>query len=318
MRIERLLTAISLLLITAGAAAEYPDKPVRIVSPFAVGGGGDIASRIVAQKISENTGKTFVVDNKVGAGGRIGYEYGARAPADGYTLIASDTTYTMMPGLYGGYPWGNDLDLVPVTILVTTPFVIVVSPDLKVGTLKELIALAKAQPGKLNFGSAGVGSINHVSTELLKREAGIDLVHVPYKGGAPATTDLLGGQVLMFFGGLPPSLPHIKSGRVRALAVSTKDPSSLLEGVPPVAATVPGFDIENWQGMFAPAGTPGAIVARIAQDIAQVAREPAFRDALVAQGAAPAPLGPAPFAAFVDAERRKYANLVKVSGAKVD
>ena len=195
MRIERLLTAISLLLITAGAAAEYPDKPVRIVSPFAVGGGGDIASRIVAQKISENTGKTFVVDNKVGAGGRIGYEYGARAPADGYTLIASDTTYTMMPGLYGGYPWGNDLDLVPVTILVTTPFLIVVSPDLKVGTLKELIALAKAQPGKLNFGSAGVGSINHVSTELLKREAVTHLI-TKNSGGVQTEAKLKAAQQL--------------------------------------------------------------------------------------------------------------------------
>ena len=319
MRIERLLTAISLLLITAGAAAEYPDKPVRIVSPFAVGGGGDIASRIVAQKISENTGKTFVVDNKVGAGGRIGYEYGARAPADGYTLIASDTTYTMMPGLYGGYPWGNDLDLVPVTILVTTPFVIVVSPDLKVGTLKELIALAKAQPGKLNFGSAGVGSINHVSTELLKREAGIDLVHVPYKGMGDAITGMLTGSVDVLVIGVITSRPHIASGKMVPLAVAATKRSTSLPDVPSVVeAGLPGFLAGNWFAWSAPKGTPKDIVDYLQREAAKALASPDVRDRLLAQGSEPSGITPAEFDVVVRNDLKRWTDVIKAAGIKAE
>jgi tripartite-type tricarboxylate transporter receptor subunit TctC len=319
MRIERLLTAISLLLITAGAAAEYPDKPVRIVSPFAVGGGGDIASRIVAQKISENTGKTFVVDNKVGAGGRIGYEYGARAPADGYTLIASDTTYTMMPGLYGGYPWGNDLDLVPVTILVTTPFVIVVSPDLKVGTLKELIALAKAQPGKLNFGSAGVGSINHVSTELLKREAGIDLVHVPYKGMGDAITGMLTGSVDVLVIGVITSRPHIASGKMVPLAVAATKRSTSLPDVPSVVeAGLPGFLAGNWFAWSAPKGTPKDVVDYLQREAAKALASPDVRDRLLAQGSEPSGITPAEFDVVVRNDLKRWTDVIKAAGIKAE
>jgi len=185
-------------------------------------------------------------------------------------------------------------------------------------TVPELIAFLKAHPEGTPYASSGTGGPQHLAGEQFRVLTQTSLVHVPYKGGAPATTDLLGGQVKMFFGGLPPSLPHIKSGRLRAIAVSTKDASPLLEGVPPVAATVPGFDIENWQGMFAPAGTPQAIVARIAQDIGDVSRDSAYHDQLVASGAGPAPMTPAAFAAFVDAERKKYSELVKISGAKAD
>ena len=319
MRIERLLTAISLLLITAGAAAEYPDKPVRIVSPFAVGGGGDIASRIVAQKISENTGKTFVVDNKVGAGGRIGYEYGERAPADGYTLIARDTTYTMMPGLYGGYPWGNDLDLVPVTILVTTPFVIVVSPDLKVGTLKELIALAKAQPGKLNFGSAGVGSINHVSTELLKREAGIDLVHVPYKGMGDAITGMLTGSVDVLVIGVITSRPHIASGKMVPLAVAATKRSTSLPDVPSVVeAGLPGFLAGNWFAWSAPKGTPKDVVDYLQREAAKALASPDVRDRLLAQGSEPSGITPAEFDVVVRNDLKRWTDVIKAAGIKAE
>jgi tripartite-type tricarboxylate transporter receptor subunit TctC len=319
MRVRGLLTACALLLLATSAAAEYPDKPVRIVSPFAVGGGGDIASRIVAQKVSENTGKTFVVDNKVGAGGRIGYEYGARAAPDGYTLIASDTTYTMMPGLYGGYPWGNDLDLVPVTILVTTPFVIVASPKLKVSTLSELIALAKAQPGKLNFGSAGTGSINHVSTELLKREAGIDLVHVPYKGMGDAITGMLTGSVDLLVIGVITARPHIASGKMVPLAVASTKRSISLPDVPSVVeAGLPGFQAGNWFAWSAPKGTPREVVDYLQREAAKALASPDVRDRLLAQGSEPSGITPAEFDVVVRNDLKRWTEVIKAAGIKAE
>jgi tripartite-type tricarboxylate transporter receptor subunit TctC len=319
MRVLRVLTAGALLLMAASAAAQYPDKPVRIVSPFAVGGGGDIASRIVAQKVSENTGKTFIVENKVGAGGRIGYEFGARAPADGYTLIASDTTYTMMPGLYGGYPWGNDLDLVPVTILVTTPFVIVASPHLKVKTLKDLIALAKAQPGKLNFGSAGIGSINHVSTELLKREAGIDIVHVPYKGMGDAITGMLTGSVDVLVIGAITAAPHIASGKMIPLAVASTKRSTALPDVPSVVESgLPGFLAGNWFAWSAPKGTPKEVVDYLQREAAKALASPDVRDRLLAQGSEPSGITPAEFEVVVRNDLKRWTEVIKAAGIKAE
>ncbi len=315
----RVLTAGMLLLLAASAAAQYPDRPVRIVSPFAVGGGGDIASRIVAQKVWENTGKTFIVENRVGAGGRIGYEYGARAAADGYTLIASDTTYTMMPGLYGGYPWGNDLDLVPVTILVTTPFVIVASPNLKVKTLKELVALAKAQPGKLNFGSAGIGSINHVSTELLKREAGIDIVHVPYKGMGDAITGMLTGSVDILVIGAITAAPHIASGKMIPLAVASTKRSPALPDVPSVVeAGLPGFLAGNWFAWSAPKGTPKDVVDYLQREAAKALASPDVRDRLLAQGSEPSGITPAEFDVVVRNDLKRWTEVIKAAGIKAE
>ena len=317
MRVLHMLTAGALLLLAASATAQYPDKPVRIVSPFAAGGGGDIASRIVAQKVTENTGKSFIVENKAGAGGRIGYEYGARAPADGYTLTASDTTYTMMPGLYGGYPWGNDLDLVPVTILVTTPFVIVASPKLNVRTLKELIALAKAQPGKLNFGSAGIGSINHVSTELLKREAGIDIAHVPYKGMGDAITGMLTGSVDVLVIGAITAAPHIASGRMIPLAVAATKRSTALPDVPSVVeAGLPSFLAGNWFAWSAPKGTPKDVVDYLQREAAKALASPDVRDRLLAQGSEPSGITPAEFDVVVRNDLKRWTDVIKVAGIK--
>jgi len=303
----------------AMAHAAFPERPLKIVVPFAAGGATDVVARLLGQHLGRIWKQPVVIDNRPGAGGNIGADLVAKAAPDGYTLLlASPAEVAINESLYRDMPFDPKKDLLPVSKVASAPLVLLVHPSVPAKTVPELIAYLKAHPEGTPYASSGTGGPQHLAAEQFRVLTGTNIIHVPYKGGAPATTDLLGGQVLMFFGGLPPSLPHIKSGRVRALAVSTKEPSSLLEGVPPVAATVPGFDIENWQGMFAPAGTPAAIVSRIAEDIAQVAQDPAFRDALVAQGAAPAPLGPAPFAAFVDAERRKYANLVKVSGAKVD
>jgi tripartite-type tricarboxylate transporter receptor subunit TctC len=313
----RLGIVVALLTFVIGASAEYPARPVRIINPFAVGGGGDIATRIVAQKISENTGKPFVVENRVGAGGRVGYEAGARAPADGYTLIASDTTYTMMPGLYGGYPWGADLDLVPVTILVTTPFLIVAHPKLKLTTLKELIDLAKAQPGKLNYGSAGNGSINHVSGELLKREAGIDLTHVPYKGMGDAITGMLNGSVDVLVIGVFTASPHIASGKMVPLAIASTRRSPALPEVPSVAeAGLPGFIAGNWFAWSAPKGTPKEAVDYLHREVVKALAAPDVRARLLAQGSEPSGITPDEFDAVVRADLKRWTGVIREAGIK--
>ncbi len=315
----RLGIVVALLTLVTGASAEYPARPVRIINPFAVGGGGDIATRIVAQKISENTGKPFVVENRVGAGGRVGYEAGARAPADGYTLIASDTTYTMMPGLYGGYPWGADLDLVPVTILVRTPFLIVAHPKLKVTTLKELIDLAKAQPGKLNYGSAGNGSINHVSGELLKREAGIDLTHVPYKGMGDAITGMLNGSVDVLVIGVFTASPHIASGKMVPLAIASTRRSPALPDVPSIAeAGLAGFIAGNWFAWSAPKGTPREAVDYLHREVVKALAAPDVRARLLAQGSEPSGIMPDEFDAVVRADLKRWTDVIREAGIKAE
>jgi tripartite-type tricarboxylate transporter receptor subunit TctC len=305
--------------VAAVSMAAWPEKPVKIVVPFAAGGATDVVGRALAQRLAGRWKQPVVVENRPGAGGHIGADLVAKAPADGYTLLlASAAEVAINEFLYKDMPFDPRKDLVPVSKVASAPLVLLVHPSVPAKTVPELVAFLKEHAEGTPYASSGTGGPQHLAAEQFRVFTGTNMIHIPYKGGAPATTDLLGGQVKMFFGGLPPSLPHIKSGRLRAIAVSTKDASSLLEGVPPVSATVPGFDIENWQGMFAPAGTPGAVVAHIAADIAQVAKDGAFREQLVASGAAPSPLAPAEFAAFVEAERRKYSELVKLSGAKAD
>lgn len=314
---SRLTAALAVLAFAAGANAQYPAKPVRIVNPFAVGGGGDIATRILAQKVSENTGKSFIVENRVGAGGRVGYELGARAPGDGYTLIASDTTYTMMPGLYGGYPWGEDLNLVPVTILVTTPFVIVAHPKLKVATLKGLIDLAKAQPGTINYGSAGVGSINHVSTELFRREAGIQITHVPYKGMGDAITGMLTGSVDILVIGVLTAAPHIASGKMIPLAVASTKRSTALPDVPSVVeAGLPGFLAGNWFAWSAPKGTPKEVVDYLHREVVKALAAPEVRERLLAQGSEPSGITPAEFEVVVRNDLKRWTEVIRAAGIK--
>jgi tripartite-type tricarboxylate transporter receptor subunit TctC len=289
------------------------------VVPFPPGGPTDIVARPLAQALQAGLKQPVVVENRGGAGGNIGADVVAKAAPDGYTLLlASPAEVAINEFLYKEMPFDPRKDLAPVSKVASAPLVLLVHPSVPAKTVPELIAFLKEHKEGTPYASSGTGGPQHLAAEQFRVLTGTNLIHVPYKGGAPATTDLLGGQVKMFFGGLPPSLPHIKSGRLRAIAVSTKEPSSLLEGVPPVAATVAGFDIENWQGMFAPAATPIAIVARIAEDVAAVSEDATYRQQLIASGAGPAPLGPSPFTAFVEAERRKYSELVKVSGAKAD
>jgi tripartite-type tricarboxylate transporter receptor subunit TctC len=300
--------------VTPAHAQDYPTRPVFIV----VGPGPDVMARLFAQKLTEAFGQQVLVDIQATAGGVVAARTVAKAAPDGYTMLLSTGVYSIMEVARRDLPFSFLRDFAPVAEIGSLSFVLLATPSLGVSSLAELIALARRKPGEINCASSGVGTTAHLGCERLRQAAGIDIVHVPYKGAADAMTALLGGQVQMFFGGLPPSLPHIRSGRLRALAVTTREPSSLLEGVPPVSATVPGFDIANWQGMFAPASTPSAIIEKIAADVARIAQEKAFGDQLAAQGAGSAALAPAAFAAFLDAERSKYARLVKESGAATD
>jgi tripartite-type tricarboxylate transporter receptor subunit TctC len=318
----RWLRAFACIAATATASlalAAFPDRPVKIVVPFPAGGATDVVARALGQRLGDLWKQPVIVENRPGAGGNIGADVVAKSAPDGYTLLlASPAEVAINEFLYKSMPFNPEKDLVPVSKVASAPLVLLVHPSVPAKTVPELIAYLKAHPEGVACANSGTGGPQHLAAEHFARLTGTHLVHVPYKGGAPATTDLIGGQVQMFFGGLPPSLPQIRAGRVRAIAVTTRDASDLLEGVAPVSATVPGFDIENWQGMFAPAGTPGNVIAKIAEDIAQVSRDAGYRTLLVSSGAAPAPLDPARFASFVDAERNKYRELVKVSGARAD
>jgi tripartite-type tricarboxylate transporter receptor subunit TctC len=316
-----LAAAASLLagLLTGQAHAAFPDRTVRIVVPFAPGGATDVVARALGQRLSLLWKQQVIIDNKPGAGGNIGADLVAKAQGDGYTLLlASPAEVAINPFLYAKMPFDPAKDLVPVSKAASAPLVLVVHPSVPAKTLPELIDWLKGRKEGTNYASAGTGGPQHMAGEQFRALTGTALTHVPYKGGAPAITDLLGGQVQMFFAGLPPALPHIAAGKLRALAITTTKPSSLIPGVPTVDSVLPGFDFENWQGVFAPRGTPDAIVAQVARDIATVAGDKSLAEQLSAQGAAPAPLAPAEFAAFVQKEREKYGALVKASGAKVD
>jgi tripartite-type tricarboxylate transporter receptor subunit TctC len=313
------MAAVAASCIAASAAAQYPNKPIRIVNPFAAGGGGDIATRMVAQKVSENTGKTLVVENKTGAGGRVGYEAAARATPDGYTIVASDTTYTMIPGLYGGYPWGSDLDLVPITILVQNPFLVVASPALKINSLQELIAAARARPGKLNYGSAGIGSVNHVSTELFKREAGIDLTHIPYKGMGDAITGLLTGSLDVLIIGIAVATPHISSGKMIPLAVAAPKRSPSLPAVPSVVeAGLPGFIAGNWFAWSAPKGTPREAVDWLQREAAKALESPDIKERVMQQGAEASGISPEEFATVVRSDLQRWSDVIRAARIRLE
>jgi tripartite-type tricarboxylate transporter receptor subunit TctC len=305
---------------TDAARAAYPDKAVRIIVPFAPGGATDVLARTLASRLSQMWKQPVIVENKPGAGGNIGADMVAKAPADGYTvLLASPAEIVINPHLYAHMPYDPAKDLAPVTKIAAAPLVLVVNPSVPAHTVGELIQYIKSQKAGLSYASAGTGGPQHLAAEQFRLMTGTTLVHVPYKGGAPAINDLLAGQVPMFFAGLPPALPQIKAGKLRALAVTTTARWASLPEVPTLAESgLPGFDIENWQGVFVPAGTPPEIVGRLARDIATVAGEREFTERLTALGAAPATMPPAEFAAFVREESIKYGRLVKASGAKVE
>lgn len=299
------------------AAQAYPAKSIRVVVPFAPGGATDLTARLVGQKMNDSFKQTVVIDNRPGAGGVIGADIVARAAPDGYTvLLASPAEIAVLPHLQK-MPYNVDKDFAPVSLAVSTPLILVVHPSLPVKTVKELIAFAKARPGQLSYASAGTGGVQHLAGELLKIAAKIDMVHVPYKGAGPVMPDLIGGQVPMFFSGMPPAMPHVRAGKLRPLAVTTTTRSPAAPEVPAmIEAGVPGFDISNWFAYFVPAGTAPDIIAKLNAEIVRALKLPDVKSKLANVGAEVVGTTPEELAKFVRSESDKFAQLIRQSGAK--
>ena len=301
-------------------AQTYPDRPIRLVVPFPPGGGSDITARTIAQKLSEVLGQQVVADNRGGAGGNIGTDIVAKSQPDGYTLVmALSGPFTINGSLMGKLPFDPLKDFALITLAGATPNLLVTHPSLAANSVKELIALAKASPGKINFASSGLGTPAQLSGDLFNAMAGVRLVYVPYKGAAPALTDLLAGQVQLMFSTMPPALPQVKAGKLRALAVTSAKRSLTLPELPTIAeAALPGFEATTWYGMAAPAGTPKPIVAKLNADVLKVLHMADVRERLLAQGTEPAGTTPEQFADYIRSETTKWAKVIKASGAKVD
>lgn len=311
--------------ILAGAAApvaaqSYPVKPIRYVVPFPAGGPLDIVARAIGQELNRSWGQPVIVDNRPGAGGNIGAEQVARAPADGHTiLMGAVSTHAINITLYSKLPYDPIRDFAPVILITSVPNVLVVHPTVPARSVRELVALAKSKPGQLNFASGSTGSAGHLAGELFKTMAGVDMTHIPYKGAAPAVVDLVAGHVSLMFDNLASALPNIEARRVRPLAVTTLQRSPFLRGVATIDESgLRGFDIGTWFGVFAPAGTPPAIVNKLNAEIARILNAPGMKERLASLGAEPQPDTPAQFSAFVKSEMAKYAAIIRQSGAKAD
>ncbi len=317
----RACAALAVVLLPLFAAAQaYPDKPIRVIVPVPAGGTPDVVARTVAPGLSSLLGQQLVIDNRGGAGGLIGVELAARAIPDGYTLLfSSPGALTILPHLKQQVPYDTLRDFAPISLISIGPFLLITHPSVPVKTVKELIALAKAEPGKLNYASAGNGVANHLAMELFKSMAGVNITHVPYKGAPQAVTDLIGGNVDVMFNSIAPVLPQIKAGRLRLLGIASAKRSPQLPDTPTISeAGVPGFEAVNWFGLFAPAKTPQPIIARLNAAVVKVVRAPETRMQFEIQGTDPVASSPAEFAAFIRRDLEKYAKIVKLSGAKVD
>jgi len=321
MTIARITTAAlaAALALSAGAAAQsYPVKTVRIVVPVAPGGGTDPQARLLGKKFQESMGQVFVIENRTGAGSMIGTEFVVKAPADGYTLLCAASS------LAGAYTLRKDLpfdllkDLAPVGQISSAATFLVVHSSVPAASVQEFIALARKHGGKMNAGSGGYGSANHLTLEMFKQQAGIQATHIAYKGSGPATIALMGGEVDFSFAGALTSLPHLRSGRIKALAVTTLKPSPLVPGAPPLASLYPGFQASNWYGFFAPAGTPAAIVNRISAEIASTIQLPDVRKFMSSEGAEPVGSRPEEFAAFFRSEVERYAKVIRRANIRVE
>ena len=321
MRLPLYLVTTALLLAIAGPAAaqSYPVKSIRWISPWPAGGANDIFSRAIGQKIAESLGQQVLVDNRPGAAGTIGSDIAAKAPADGYTLVmGSSPTHAIAPALYPALPYDPVRDFAAVTLVGSVPNVLVLHPSVPAKTVKEFITVAKARPGKLNFASTGNGTSQHLSAELFKFMAGLDMVHIPYKGTAPALTELVAGQVDLAFENMPALIPHIQAGRLRALAVTTTKRSAVMPELPTIAeAALPGYDASVWFGVFAPAGTPRPVIDRLHGEILKALQTQDLKSRMIAMGTDVSGMGPDDFSAYVRKEIPKWANLVKAAGVKV-
>jgi len=302
------------------AASGYPDRPVHLIVPFPPGGGGDILARTVAPRIAQALGKPIVIENKPGAGGNIGAEYVARAAPDGYTLLyGTNGTHAINPTLYRNLRFDATKDFVPVSRLTMIATLLIVNPQFSPNTVEELIRFARANPGVVNFASAGNGTTSHLAGEMFKTIAGIDIVHVPYRGGALAVTDLISGQVQMMIDVMPNALPLAKDGRARGIAVGTSARYPGAPGYPTIAESgLPGFEASAWDGIFVPAGTPAAVVAKLNAAVREALDDPQIVETLRARGAQPAPTSPEDFARAIADSAQRWGRAVRSSGAKVD
>jgi tripartite-type tricarboxylate transporter receptor subunit TctC len=315
-----LASALSIGVGVAVAADTYPSRPLRLIVPFPAGGGSDAVGRIIGQKLGERFGQQVVVDNRAGAGGSIGTEAAVKATPDGYSMVlASTSEIAINPALYTKLTYDTLKDLTPVTLVASTAMVVVVSPTSGIDGIKELLALAKSKPGTINVASAGNGTITHLSGELFRSMTGVSWTHVPYKGAPPALTDLAGGRVQVMFSSLPAAMPLIKSGRIKAIALSTHSRQPSLPDVPTVIESgVPQYDVEYWYGVFVPSGTPKPVVSRLASELEQSLRQKDVVTNLANQGAMPGESTQPQFAQLVQSEYARWTKVVKSSGAKAD
>ena len=305
------------LAVVPGAMAAYPEpgKPIRMIVPFAPGGNADIIARAIGNELSKNLGVPVVIDNRAGAGGVIGSDLVAKAPADGYTIMMVSASHVINPSMQKKLPYDTIKDFAAISMVADVPTVLIVPPSRPYKTLKELIAYAKANPGKLNFASAGNGTVGHLSGELLKSMAGIKMEHVAYKGNGPAMVDLLGGHVDLLFGSMPSAVPHIKSGKLRALCVTAAQRSDAAPDVPTTAeAGLPGFEVSTGFGLFAPAKTPRPVIAKLHDEVVKALKLPQVRERLASQGADPVGSTPEQYDAFVKSEIAKWQKVCKDAG----
>ncbi len=319
MSIHRVVAIATALLPALAVAQTYPDKPIRVIVAVPAGGTPDVVARTVQPGLSSLLGQQIVIDNRGGAGGLIAVELAARAVPDGYTLFfGSPGALTILPHLQK-VPYDTLNDFAPVSLVGIGPFLLIAHPSLRARSVKELIALAKAEPGKLNYASAGNGTANHLAMELFKSAAGLNITHVPYKGAPQAVTDLLGGHVNLMFNSIAPVVQHIKAGRLQLLGIASAKRSPQLPDAPTISeAGVPGFEAVNWFGMLAPARTPKAVISRLNAALVKVVSTPEIRSQFEVQGTDPVASSPEEFAAFIRRDLEKYAKVVKLSGAKVD
>jgi tripartite-type tricarboxylate transporter receptor subunit TctC len=311
-----LAVAASALWGLSPAWAAWPEKPIRLIVAFPPGGGTDIVARLLAPVLSQRLGQPVTIDNKGGAGGNIGTDAASKAAPDGYTLLMGNIAPNAINvSTFKHLPFDPEKDFAAITLVAVTPNMLVVNPTVAANSVAELVALAKAKPGTLNFPSAGRGTSSHLAGELFNAMAKVDMVHVPYKGGGPAFTDLLGGQVQVFFATMPAAMPFVKSGKLRPLAVTSEQRSATLPDLPTIAESgLPGYSAITWYGLLAPKGTPREIVQRLNREINEILRLPAVREQLLAQGFEPVGNSPAEFTAFISSEIIKWGRVVKASG----
>jgi tripartite-type tricarboxylate transporter receptor subunit TctC len=315
MKTSRVLFLFFLCFFTGNAISQnYPAKPIRLVVPFPPGGSNDIVGRMIAAQLGERLGQSVIVDNRGGAGGTIGTDMVAKAPPDGYTLLLISVAHAFNPAMYKSLPYDPEKSFAPIGLVAAGPVALMVHPSVPATSVKELIALAKAKPGELNYATAGIGSFQHLASELFKLQTGVNIVHIPYKGGGPAMMDTIAGQAQINMASLIQVIPFAKSGKLRLLATSGAKRSSLFPDVPTVAETVPGYDATNWWGLVAPAGTPAAVVSRLHSELEGVLKSAETKKRLESEGADIVRMDPAEFGRFMSAEMVKWTKVVREAG----